>query len=243
MRSVKPVNVRLSDDPEAVFLADLADAVRWTVAVMVAGLAVGYEETMRKIKSYYPVTLEIDDESVKLHIRRMSTVEIDDFEASMRGFGYSFDGSKIVPGQARDSKAMAAWLVQVVTANVSVPAGQLSIEDEDGNERELRTGADLIATYGGRVDFVPTLIAFIWGENRLPESRKAKFRQIASNAVQLATGGAAVPMDVVVPEPEGVTVDMPTELPPPPEDPLAPANVAAAVAEIRLVNEEQPTLL
>jgi len=168
----------------------------------------------KRIKSYYPVTTMIDGDSVLLHLRRMSTIQIEAFESQMKMFGYSFDGSKVTPPTEEvDGKVIASWLVDVISQNVTVAPGELILEEEDGTTRELRTGAELIAQYGGRVDFVPTLIAYVWGENRLPEDRKELFRQLAAEAVAQAGGYAPVPTmpvvealpmlpDVAAPEPE-----------------------------------------
>ena len=164
-------------------MCDLADATAWVAAILRATLLGENEDAMKRIKSYYPVTMSIDDDPITLHVRRMSTVEMEDFEAKMRGFGYAFDGTVVQPPDPTSSREMAAWLVEVISKNVSLPAGQIAIEDEVGKDVELRTGAELVAQFGGRVDFIPTLVAYIWGENRLPEKRKVLFRDTASAAV------------------------------------------------------------
>lgn len=233
-------------DPVVAWLGQLADAVRWTVDLIGTGLTQNTEAMMKTIKSYYPVTIVIDDDPVKLHIRRMPTIEIEEFETTMRGFGYSFDGRRAIPPPNMNTKELAVWLVKVITENITVPEGQLVLEDPDGTARALTTGSELIATFGGRVDFVPTLIAFIWGENRLPEKNKAVFRETAANAVAAAlvqTPAELPPVEIpllIVPVAEIVE-------PATSSDALSAQDVVDAVSDIRRVHgldaEGQPSLL
>lgn len=200
--------------------SDLTDAVRWTASMLVSGLAAqNTEAMMKKIKAFYPVTIDIDGDPVTLHIRRMSTVDIQAFEESMREFGYSFDGTKVVPSKPVNGKELAAWLMKTIAENISIPPDQLAIEGPDGADVPMTTGAELIAQFGGRVDFVPTLIAYIWGENRMPEKRKEEFRSVAEKAVAEATGNAPIAVDIPEPELPVTFVDPPQELPPPPDQP------------------------
>jgi hypothetical protein len=199
------------------WMCNLADATAWVAAILKATLLGENEDAMKRIKSYYPVTMSIDDEPVTLHVRRMSTVEMEEFDAKMRGFGYSFDGTVAEEAKhdATNSRDMAVWLAEVISKNVTLPTAQLCVEDEDGKEVEIRTGAALVAQFGGRVDFIPALIAYIWGENRLPEKRKVLFRDAASTAVNNLTPPILPALDLV-----------PTAMVPP-EESAAPAPVVS----------------
>jgi hypothetical protein len=151
---------------------------------------------MKRIKSYYPATLTLDDEPVVVHIRRMTTLQIEEFEGRMKAFGYGFDGKPAKPVSETDEKELAKWIMSLVTDFVTVPSGQLEVEDESGAVTELRTGADLIAHYGGRVDFIPILIAYVWGENRLAEKQKVLYRKAAQDGIDAMMAPKIAPAPV-----------------------------------------------
>ena len=194
-------------DPLVAWLYDLHDAVTLTVAMITTAVGSSPEEMLMRTKGFYPVTLRIDDEPVTVHIKCMSSVEIAEFEIQMKAFGYAFDGSSITTVSPVNEKGFAEWLVTIISQCVTVPAGQIIVEHEDGTEREIRTGAELIAQFGGRVDLVPALIGYIWGEQRVPKAQKEQFRRHMTRAVAQVT-------KFTIPEfPEEVAA-----VPPPPAD-------------------------
>jgi hypothetical protein len=173
------------------WLLNVADITADLVDLLEAALCCEKEEFMKRIKSYHPVTMTLDGEDVTLHIRRMSTVEIQAFEDQMNKFGFNINAAK--EGRTElppdvNPQEVAQWLIDTISTNITLPPEQLVVENEDGTEKEIRTGADLIQQYGGRVDFLPTAVAFIWGENRLPEKHKIKYRTAAADAVNRMTG-------------------------------------------------------
>jgi hypothetical protein len=197
------------------WLQDLADAVEWTVSVCEVGLVVTEEKgaLMKKIKSYHPVSMEIDGEPVVIHVKRMSSPEVDEFEAGMQKFGFALDGSTPTLDVRRaNGHELATWLVEVVSKYITVPPGQIVVEDDDGQEHELRTGAELIATFGGRVDLIPALFLHIWSENRLPERIKTRFREAALKNI----ANAMPDFDVVLPMLDAAIVAAPVAAAEPP---------------------------
>jgi hypothetical protein len=178
-------------ESERQWWCNLADATVAVVDLLEAALCCEPEEFMKRIKGYHPVTMLIDDEEITIHIRRMSTVEIQRFEDQMNAYGFNInaarEGRTEVPADI-NPQDVAQWLIDVISTNITLPPEQLIVENEDGTEKEIRTGADLIQQYGGRVDFLPTAVAFIWGENRLPEKHKTKYREAAATAVNSMAG-------------------------------------------------------
>jgi hypothetical protein len=214
-------------DPLTTWLYDLHDAVTLTVALITTAVGGSPEEMMMRTKGFYPVMLRIDDEPVTVHIKCMSSVEIAEFEIKMKEFGYAFDGSKITTVSPINEKAFAEWLVAIIAQCVTVPEHQIIVENEDGTEREIRTGAELIAQFGGRVDLVPALIGYIWGEQRVPKAQKDQFRTQMTKAVERVTRFTipAFPEEPPAPAPVEAPVAAPAD-----DRPVPPGSLFAADA-------------
>lgn len=102
-----------------------------------------------------------------------------------------------------DVKAIAAFCREQIAAHVWVAPGvALSIEDEQGDARAVKTGADLVAVFAGNLDMLMTLTRAIYEENTLsPEKKRilrARFASSSSSTPPPPTSGDA-PADPAVP--------------------------------------------
>jgi len=174
-------------DPLRAWLYDLHDAVGHTTTLIATAIGDEPEEMAMRVKGFYQVSMRIDDEPVIVRIKCMTSVEIAEFEVKMKGFGYAFDGTTVQATSPVNETEFAAWLVDVISRYVTVPPGQIVVENEDGTETEIRTGAELIARFGGRVDLVPALIGYIWSEQRVPAAQKDRFRTHMTKSVERVT--------------------------------------------------------
>lgn len=196
------------------WLLTIADALVDTVDLLDSALTGARDGTseafMKTIKAYYPVTIEVDGDPIVVHIARMSTVAIDAVERQMRRLGFDIASMAPVAADPSAQDEVAAFLTQVIVDNVSLPAQQIAIEAEDGTVTEVRTGAQLVAQYGGRDDVVPLMLALIWGENRLAEAQKAQYRAAATAAIrQHAIGARQKPAEPVAAVPEPIVPSAP----------------------------------
>lgn len=160
---------------EYTWWCDLGVAVHRLVDMIEAGLLFESEVFMKRVQSYYPVTITIDGDPVNLQIKRLSPTETDALETKMQEYGVSLDGKQVTSLVGEVRKEAALWLETTIRDYVNVAPGQLEVETADGVS-EVLTGLGLITLYGGRVDVIAQVLALVWGENKLPTEHKDTYR-------------------------------------------------------------------
>lgn len=158
------------------WLDQLAFTTTRVVDMLEGAFWFGGDECMKRIKGYYEVTVPIDNDTLRVHIKKLSPVQLAEFENHMEAFGFGFDSRRRRAIAEIDKVDLMKWVVQVFADYISVPAGQLEVEQEDGSVLEITTGAQLLAEYGGRPDIFPILIAYVFGEQSLNETKKEIYR-------------------------------------------------------------------
>lgn len=94
--------------------------------------------------------------------------------------------SEMTPEQRTEYKALVRseedaaekFLVESIRAYLEIEPGQLEYETDDGESRELRTGEDLLAAYGGNEAVLREAINVIRRENTLTHAEKKRLQQL-----------------------------------------------------------------
>lgn len=89
---------------------------------------------------------------------------------------------------ADDAAYAAEYCRTQMAANVSVsPSVSLVMEDEDGNRRAVKTGADLVAVFAGNLDMLLLFTRAIWEENTLNAEKKRALRRLSASSSSSAS--------------------------------------------------------
>jgi hypothetical protein len=102
---------------------------------------------------------------------------------------------------AEDEAFSKKFLAESIRQYVTVEDGELSYEDENGEEVTVRTGVQLLKLYGARRDVLAQLIRAIWQENTVSANTKKVWRSLSAlrrslNAQALAAVGQ-IPAPIV----------------------------------------------
>jgi hypothetical protein len=194
-------SARPGDEGERAWLDSVAFLLQYTVECLEGALWYEKDECMKRIKSYYPVQVPIDGDIITLHIKKMSPDQIAEFEETMDRFGFHLDGRRPEILAANRPELMR-WVASVFKEYIGVPAGQLEVEDESGEAHALTTGEELLAQYSGRADVFPIILSYVYGEHRVSEELKARYRERVQEFVLRHVGsGAALEDTPASPDP------------------------------------------
>jgi hypothetical protein len=194
------------------WLDQLAFTTTRVVDMLEGALWFGGDECMKRIKGFYEVTVPIDGDTLCVHIKKMSPLQVAEFENNMTQFGFAFDGLPSKRHHDLDKTALMQWIVTVFNDYISVPPGQLEVEKEGGEVVEITTGAQLLGEYGGRADVFPILLAYVYGEQSLSEAKKNIYRERVSDFVALMERvGTRVAAQALEPPPNEEPSDTPAQ--------------------------------
>lgn len=171
----------------------------------------------KTIKSYHPSAIEIDGDPIRLRIRRLTLKELDAIEKQMARYGFHLGQIRHEVPAEIEVDELASFLTETISENVLVEPGDLIVEGEDGTDRSVREGRELVALYGARDDVLPELIALIYAENRLPEQAKKNWKSAPVSSLGSAIG------------------------PPPPDAGASPAPIAEPAADSGTARNEAVT--
>jgi len=176
-------------------------------------------------KHHFEHTVTIEDQPVRLIIKRLTVPEFEAFQAKFiamgqgRGAPVSAEGSSQTPEQVDAQvaylKANAEWLQDTFNDYVAVTPGDLCDEDADGFSIPVTNGKQFADMYAG-TPIPAQVLARIYLENVLTEAQKKTLRS-ASDSVNGSTIEPATAAAGETPAPTAASAE-----------PEASANVAAA---------------
>jgi hypothetical protein len=131
----------------------------------------------------FPYTVTIDDEPVRLTLKRMSPTEFEEFRAMLSALGQK-RGSPASMGDASHQttiadlhmeaaylKANAVWQETVFEAYVTVQEGDVVDQDEHGNPIPVTNGREFAAMFPGH-PMLAKILAELYLANALTEAQK-----------------------------------------------------------------------
>ncbi len=159
-----------------------------------------------KVRSYFPVTLNVDGEEIMLRVKRMTLNEFFDYNAMLARVGrptaqrftsQSVDTpdkhehwlAELTPEKRAEYQAAANadeaeakdFIVDVFSRFVTVERG-LTEETPDGTERSITKGEDLLRVFGARQDVLGQVMEAVRRENTLDASQKKALKsRVASS--------------------------------------------------------------
>ncbi|HEY5658372.1 MAG TPA: hypothetical protein VIY27_11350 [Myxococcota bacterium] len=78
----------------------------------------------------------------------------------------------------KEEAAAETFLLDAIRKYVEIEPGQLEYETADGSTRDLRTGEDLLAAFGGNEAVMREAMQVIRRENTLTHAEKKRLRQL-----------------------------------------------------------------
>jgi hypothetical protein len=144
----------------------------------------------KRVVRFFTVPFPIDGDEVRLRVARLSPDEFADYERNLFRFGrVGHRRTKALKAAGEDDEAQdrviaqidqeraeeRVWHSEVIDRYLSVEPGELEDVAADGTAIPVTSGRDLVRLYG-QGDLVSSLIALIYGENKLKDSEKNVFR-------------------------------------------------------------------
>lgn len=164
----------------------LAAMTRRLVDLLEASLLFESEVAVLKMLPYHPVTIEVDQQPIALRIKKMLLAEKERFQIQFEKYQMSTDGK--TAAVAADLRVeLAAWMEKIVMEYVSIAPGQVSLEDEEGNVVELRTGQQFLEQFGANGNAMALAFASVFNENCVDKDKQARFRAGVLNALNAAS--------------------------------------------------------
>lgn len=117
-----------------------------------------------KLKSYFPATIDIDGEPIRLRIKRQSPEE---------AYAFRADGDRFTTkGEEIPLSEHAVFLIDLFEKFVTVEPEQIYLDEAT---ESITTGAAFVHLFGARHDILSRVIQMIGVENSATPEQKAKF--------------------------------------------------------------------
>lgn len=121
-----------------------------------------------KLKSFYPTTIDIDGEPMTIGIKRLTFSEGAEMRAKLREAQNAQDRK-----DDTSSELSEELLKEAIVRFVRVES-EVILETEDGQELPIKTGEQLMDTFGGRKEVLLEIYAAVLRQNTLtPPEKKA----------------------------------------------------------------------
>ncbi len=119
-----------------------------------------------------------------------------------------------------DAEHVRVFCSEQVSTHVTVdPTVKLVVEDDQGDPRTVKTGADLVAVFGGNLETLMEFTAAIWFENTLSPAKKKALRARSASTTSSAPSSpdptGTAPAETAAPvEPTGSASPADASVPP-----------------------------
>ena len=153
----------------------------------------------KRVTHYHPSQILIDGDIIRLRVACLTRDDLDQIEEEAELYGWipSAGPADALKGPRNpiQRKEATAWLRKMMDW-VDVEPGDFIVEGPGaGEEREIRTGRELLDRYAGRYDdVIPMLLSTLFAEQRLSEEAKKNLR---SQLASLAGSNGAAPTAAV----------------------------------------------
>lgn len=164
---------------------------------------------MLRTTSAYDYTVTIDDQPVRLKLKRLNVPQFERFQAMFQALTQGRGNPAAHPASAGEPtpeherqrldaeiaylEANAAWVLETFGAYVSVVAGDLIHEDEAGQETVVTDGAAFAQIYGAHQALLGEILAQLWLENSLTPAQKKTLRSLSASPSGSPTAPSQAP--------------------------------------------------
>ena len=120
-----------------------------------------------KLKSYYPVEIDVDGEAMMITVKRLTFTEGSELRSKLREVQNAEERS----GDNSAENLSEELVKEAITQFVKVDS-EVVLEDEDGKETSVKTGEQLIDAFGGRQEVLLAIYSSVLHQNILTPSQK-----------------------------------------------------------------------